>query len=273
MYQWSGGCRTPRYNLRPEEDTDMKKLLLFMAGILISTSAQASAIESCHSQIPYGPPSYSGILLCRLGYIVSYNTAHKTADWVAYHLTREEMHGNIPRTNDYRPDPDLSPSQQVQVSDYSHSDYMPGQLVPAATMRWSVRAMSESFLLSNTAPRTKGMNNGIWKALEQKVRDWVDSRGELYVVTGNIYNSSNPKTIGPDHVAVPSAFYKVIFDPIQVEAIAFIIPNRNEDPLNLPKFITSVDKVEQATGLDFLPNIDDSVESLIETQRAPFWMQ
>jgi endonuclease G, mitochondrial len=181
--------------------------------------------------------------------------------------------GTVPRSNDFRPDPDLAPDQQAQVSDYSHSGYIPGQLLPAASMRWSARAMSESFLLSNTAPRTDSMNNGIWNTLEQKVRDRVDSRGKLYVVSGNIYNSSNPKTIGPDHVAVPSAFYKVIFDPIQVDTIAFIIPNRKESPLDLPKFITSVNKVEQETGLDFLPNIDDPVESLIEARISPFWIR
>lgn len=251
----------------------MKRLLIFVAFILTATTAQASALESCQSQVLYGAPSNSGLLLCRLGYLVSYNTAHKTADWVAYHLTRKDMHGNIPRTNDLRPDPDLSSGQRAHVSDYKHSDYIPGQLAPAGSMRWSKRAMSESFLLSNTAPRKKAMNDGIWKVLEQKVRDWVDSRGELYVVTGNIYDSSHPRTIGSDEVAVPSAFYKVIFDPIHVEAIAFIIPNRKENASDLPKFITSVRKVEQETGLNFLSNLDDSVESLLETQRSPFWVQ
>jgi endonuclease G len=119
----------------------------------------------------------------------------------------------------------------------------------------------------------KGMNSGIWKFLEQKVRDWVNSRGELYIVTGCIYGTPNPKTIGPNHVAVPTAFFKVVFDPIRVDAIAFIIPNHKEDSSDLPKFITSVDKVEQETGLDFLSELDDGVESLIEARADPFWIR
>ena len=251
----------------------MKRLLIFTTLILASGAAHASALDSCQEQIKYGPPSYGGVLLCRLGYLLSYNTAHKTANWVAYHLTREKMHGNIPRTNDFRPDPDLAPDQQAEIADYRHSNYVRGQLVPAASMRWSARAMSESFLLSSTAPREPKMDNGIWKALSQKVRDWVNSRGELYVVDGNIYDTSTPKTIGPDHVAVPSAFFKVIFDPVQVDAIAFIIPNHQEKPSDLPKFIASVDKVEQETKLNFLPGLDNSVSSLIESRTDSFWLR
>lgn len=251
----------------------MKRLVLFITVLLFSASVQASPLNDCKAQIEYGAPSYGGVLLCREGYVLSYNTARKTADWVAYHLTREEMRGNIPRTNDFRPDPDLAPDQQAEVKDYSHSGYARGQLVPAASMRWNTRAMSESFLLSSVAPQAKEMSSGIWKFLEQKVRDWVNSRGELYVVTGCIYGTSNPKTIGPNHVAVPTAFYKVVFDPIRVDAIAFIIPNRKEESSDLPKFITSVSKVEQETGLDFLSELDDGVESLIEAKADPFWIR
>lgn len=251
----------------------MKRLALFAAYLLFSVAAQASPLDDCSAQIKFGPPSYGGVLLCRLGYVLSYNTVHKTADWVAYHLTREQVGGNIPRTNDFRPDPDLAPDQQAEVADYAHSGYDRGQMAPAASMRWDTRAMSESFLLTNMAPRIPAMNDGIWKFLEQKVRDWVNSRGELYVVTGAIYDTPNPKTIGPNHVGVPTAFYKVVFDPIRVDAIAFIIPNRKEEATDLPKFITSVDKVEQVAGLDFLPELDDDVESLIEAGVDPFWIR
>jgi len=249
----------------------MRKLLFLIVTLLIPTTAQATALDSCQAQIKYGAPSLSGVLLCREGYMLSYNTAHKTADWIAYHLTRKDMHGNIPRTNDFRPDPDLAADQQAQLADYDHSKYTHGQLVPAASMRWDARAMSESFLLSSTAPFSKQMYKGIWSTLEQKVRDWVNSRGELYVVTGNIYDSPEPKTIGPDYVAVPSAFFKVIFDPVRVDAIAFIIPNRKENPSDLPRFITTVDNVEKVTGLNLMSKLNDAVKLVVEARAPIFW--
>jgi len=255
------------------EEVRMKKVMIFSIMLLLPAAALASPLDDCSAQIKYGAPSYGGVLLCRKGYVLSYNTAHKTADWVAYHLTREKMHGNIPRTNDFRPDPDLASDQQAELADYSHSGYTRGQMTPATSMRWSARAMSESFLLTNVAPQKKGMNKGIWKFLEQKVRDWVNSRGELYIVTGSIYKNRHPDSIGSDHVAVPDAFYKVVFDPVRVDAIAFIIPNRKEKSSDLPRFITSVDKVEKETGFDFLSNLDDDVESLIEARVDPFWIR
>jgi endonuclease G len=125
--------------------------------------------------------------------------------------------------------------------------------------------MSESFLLSNVAPQGPRFNRGIWRVLEKKVRDWTTQRGELYVVTGPIY-VWEIETIGPDQVAVPSYFYKVIFDPVRIEAIAFILPNQKLNSDALPAFIVSVDQVEAETGLDFFPEIEDSVEDLIEAR-------
>lgn len=50
----------------------------------------------------------------------------------------------------------------------------------------------------------KGMNQGIWKDLEEKVRRWALDRGELYIYTGPIYANSAPKTIGANKIAVPT---------------------------------------------------------------------
>ncbi len=246
--------------------------LLSLLALLPPAAAQASALGDCNSQIKFGAPSNSGILLCRFAYAVSYNTAHKTPDWVAYHLTEPEIHGNVLRTRDYRTDPELGADDAAHVADFRHSGYVPGQLVPSRDMIWNARAVDESYLLSSVVPLNQGMATGIWAALQQKVRDLVQARGELYIVTGPIYDHKTPKTIGPDHVAVPDACFEVIFDPIHVDAIAFIIPNRPEPSQDLPKFITSVHAVEQRTGLDFMPKLDDPIESLVESRISPFWL-
>ena len=250
----------------------MQRLFILIAALLLSAAAQASPLDDCRDQIRYGAPGQSGILLCRQGYLLDYNAARKTPDWVGYHLTPAKVHGTARRSNDFRPDPDLPIGQRAELADYKGSGYDRGHMAPAAAMRWSAQAMSESFLLSNMAPQVgAGMNRGIWKLLEEKVRDWVDSRGELYVVTGNIYTSPNPKTIGPDRVAVPDACYKVIFDPARMDAIAFIIPNRSEKNSELPKFVTSVDEVEKATGLHFLSGLDPAVAAPIKSRIDPLW--
>jgi len=142
-------------------------------------------------------------------------------------------------------------------------------MAPAGAMKWDVQAMSESFLLSNMAPQVGvGFNRGIWKSLEERIRKWTTKRGELYIVTGPIFNG-NHKTIGDNKVAVPTHFYKVIFDPIRVEAIAFVMQNKKLRTGDLPTFITTVDEVESLTGLDFLSEIEDGVETVIEGTKQP----
>ena len=253
----------------------MKRLIyIFLTAffaLLTPAMAHASALGDCSQQIKYGAPSHDGHLLCRLAYVLSYNTAHRTPDWVAYHLTTKEIHGNFLRTKDFQPDPELSADDRAVISDYRGSGYVPGQLVPAKDMIWNARAIDESYLLSSVVPLNPGMAHGIWQTLQQKVRDWVQARGELYIVTGPIYDGS-PKTIGANHLAVPTACYEVVFDPVQVSAIAFIIPNRTENPQNLPDFITSIRTVEKRTGLDFLPLLNDGVKMLVASNPSPFWL-
>lgn len=245
---------------------------LILCTCLLPLTAYASSLGDCRNQVKYGAPSHSGQLLCRLAYAASYNVAHKTPDWVAYHLTEMEIHGNFLRTGDFRPDPEVKPSGSAHVADFRHHGVVPGQLVPSKDMVWSARAMAESYLLSSVVPMNAGMADSIWKSLQRKVREIVQTRGELYIVAGPIYDHPSPKTVGPDHVAVPDAFFEIVFDPVHVQAIAFIIPNRPEPAQNLPNFITSVQAVEKRTGMNFLSQLDDPVENLVESKASPFWL-
>ncbi len=243
-------------------------LLLFL---FIAPLATADELAGCQEHVKYGAPSRSPVLLCRLGYALSHSSQHKVPDWVAYHLIADRLtSGNVPRSDDFRPDPDLEPGARSELKDYKGSGFDRGHMAPAAVFKWSERAMSESFLLSNMAPQVGvGFNRGIWAALEEKARDWAISRGELYVVAGPIYDGANVSTIGTNKVSVPTHFYMVIFDPVRVEVIAFILPNKKNPTSALPTFITSVDAIEEKTGLDFLSEINDTVEAAIEAHVQP----
>ena len=244
-------------------------LYIFVLLIFLAPPVYGNGLEGCEEHVKYGAPSLEPVLLCRTGYALSHDVDHKVPDWVAYHLTRKKMKGTFPRSNDFRPDPDLEPGQRAELKDYKRSGYDRGHMAPAGAMRWDAKAMSQSFLLSNMAPQVgPGFNRGIWRTLEGKVRKWTRERGELYIVTGPIYVSDALKTIGANKVSVPSHFYKVIFDPVRVEAIAFVLPNKKLKSKDLPTFIVSVDQVEALTDLDFLSEIEDSIEDLIESKKS-----
>ena len=44
------------------------------------------------------------------------------------------------------------------------------RLVPAADMVFSVQTMADSFFMSNMSPQKPAFNRGIWKRLEEQVR-------------------------------------------------------------------------------------------------------
>jgi endonuclease G len=78
-------------------------------------------------------------------------------------------------------------------------------------MKWSEDVMKESFYFSNMSPQVPSFNRGVWKKLEEKVRDWAVIYDSILVVTGPIL-ASDLKKIGPNEVCVPKAYYKVIID-------------------------------------------------------------
>ena len=81
----------------------------------------------------------------------------------------------------------------------------------------------------------------------------------------------NPHSIIGNGIIVPTHFYKVIYDPISQDAIAFIVPHRKISKSDLPGFIVSVDEVERRTGLDFNSLLDDKIEDDIEDDVERMW--
>jgi len=142
-------------------------------------------------------------------------------------------------------------------------------MAASATVDSSYNAMMESFLLSNMTPQLPGLNRQGWRYLEQYIREWTNERGELYVVTGAMFLGSS--SIIGNGVHVPTHFYKIVFDSVGMNAIAFLVPHRAISKGDLPGFIVSVDEVERLTGLDFNSLLDDTVEDDIEDDVEAMW--
>ncbi len=103
-----------------------------------------------------------------------------------------------------------------------------------------------------------------------QVRNWAIEYDSLYVVTGPIFDSVMP-TIGPHRVAVPKAYYKVLLQKRNGNwvGIGFILPNSNTK-VEFKEYVTSIDKVEEITGLDFFWELEDDMEDEIEKSLGRF---
>lgn len=199
------------------------------------------------------------------GYTVSYNADYRIANWVAYELTAEEVNNKkVERSNKFVSDPDVKGATATN-EDYTRSGYDRGHLAPAADMKWSAKAMRESFYLSNICPQIPGLNRGVWNDLEGQCRMWAKDNGSLYIVTGPVI-SEDMKLLGKNRVAIPNAFYKVIVYHTgkQYKGIGFLFDNKDYNESLSKSMAVPIDRVEKVTGIDFFPAIPDEEEEAME---------
>jgi endonuclease G, mitochondrial len=234
---------------------EKKSILSFLIVILCISSA-VSAQELL-------PTATTGQIVKHTYYTLSYCEKDEQPEWVYYELTSEMLKGRQPRSDDYRPDFQIS-TISAQLEDYQGSGYDRGHLCPAGDMKLNPTSMSESFYLSNMSPQDKDFNAGIWNTLEDRVRKWALTFERIYVVTGGVLTSNKGK-IGLNGVSIPKYFYKIIYDPRGPgKMIAFLIPNENSEKA-LQNYIVTVDSLENLTGIDFFPELPDSNENHLES--------
>ncbi len=207
------------------------------------------------------------VIIPHSAYSLSYNEGHEQANWVAYELTREELADNFSRNKmRFKPDPDI-PTGSAEDDDYRNSGYDRGHLAPAGDMNFSEQALRESFYFSNISPQQKRFNSGIWKKLEDLVRDWAQTYGSVFIVTGPVLEK-NLTYIGRNRVSVPRYFYKAVLINNGKQppgAVAFVIENiSSKAPLR--NYMITIDSLESLISLDLFPKLDDSVENRIESK-------
>jgi endonuclease G len=245
---------------------DGKKVILYPDGTWKPADSEKAfkVIRIENLELPHSKSQEN--ILHHTGYTLSYNLSHKQANWVAYELTAEETKSVFARKNNFIPDP-LLKSGSASNADYQGSDYDRGHLAPAADMGYSNQTMVESFYLSNMSPQTRGFNRGIWKKLEEQVRQWAIENKAVYIVTGGVLTSGLP-TLGGNRISIPQYFYKVILDYTEpeIKGIGFIMPNK-ESKETLKDLAITIDSVEKVTGIDFFYQLPDSQENLIESKK------
>lgn len=251
----------------------MKKIYLIT--ILFSISASAFAwrnggavlrpiiINDTYEcpHLKYGTPKHSNVVLCREGYSLGYNNYLKTAEWVSYILDKE-LGNDVERKNNFRVDPDIKTEFQTTPDDYDEPVYQQGHLANSESIDQTQSANDETFYMSNMTPQLPTHNKGIWKGLENRERKWANKRGRVIVLAGPVYHA-DISYIG-DRVPVPSAYWKVIYDPVSEEAIAYLIPHKNLRTKQLDNYLVSIDHIEAMYDLDLLSLLEDQLEAEIE---------
>lgn len=232
--------------LQPIEHIIMKKSIFYVILSLISISAFSQSdlksndkrpiinndVQDSLSEYSIKPVTVANLeypltvnpeeIISHTGYSFLFSNKDKQAAWIAYQLTGEETVKLFNRSDKFTPDKSVK-TGTANDNDYKGSGYDRGHLAPAADMGWSAKVMEESFYYSNMSPQNPGFNRGIWKQLEELVRDWAVQNEEIYIVTGGVL-TDNLSSIGNNKVTVPKYFYKVILDYKEpsIKGIGFI---------------------------------------------------
>lgn len=245
----------------------MKRIfLLLLYFSIVNSLCFSQNINLEGIEIPTITEERSDRVITHKGYTVSYNYDWKIPNWVAYELTDLEVQGEVPRYDRFKPDPMVPQGATATTNDYKHSGYDRGHMAPAADMKWDEQVMKESFYLSNICPQNPNLNGGVWKDLEEQVRDLASQKGKIFVVCGPIVNDIS-NTIGENKVVVPQAFYKVLLQEEngEIHTIGFVYENvSGRKPMST--YAMTVDEVENLTNIDFFPSLPNKIENKVEAE-------
>lgn len=212
---------------------------------------------------------------------LGYDENHEQAAWVQHVVIPEVEFANVSRTNDFRPDSLVTTGSAIETDyflkkvlpdgqmEFNGFGYDRGHLAPSADFRWSQKALSESYFYSNMSPQKAEFNRERWAELESWVRTYViDFKEPVFVVTGPVLKDGLA-TIGENKVSVPAQYYKIVLDLNGPEhkAVAFLMPNEH-CAYPISGYVTSVDEVENLTGLDFFSSLDDAEEARLEAMNS-----
>ncbi len=201
-----------------------------------------------------------GILLCKTGFASFWNSRHRIADWTVERLAAGKCGGDEDRLGQFYQDKALpEKDDRVVHADYTNSGYDRGHMAAAEDQAWDETAMADSFLTTNIAPQVGvGFNQGIWKKLEERIRDWVTGREELIVFTGPIYEREKPRKMlaapgGKErqtNISIPDAYFKIVYAPRRDRVQAFYLKNVKHSGSEINDYRISIDRIEELTGYD-----------------------
>lgn len=242
----------------------MHNIYKFFTGLLLVlgfTTTQANVIDTKCPQFTYksAPVINASQYLCKTQYAIAFSYATKNAIYTTEFVTASHF-GPIPRSNNFHTDTAVPTRYRVSSADYTgtmcNGDRCDrGHLTPNLDFTACDICGDESFLMTNIVPQNYKNNQGIWKALEDKVHDYVVKGNDVFVITGPIYIGI-PSTISTKNIWVPSALFKIIVNARTGKSIAFVVENISIPVTKLSQKVVNIETIEVLTGIVFESTLD-----------------
>ncbi len=215
-------------------------------------------------------------------YATSYNSIKGHANWTSWQLDNNWL-GQTTRQDNFRSNPALPASwYRVTQNDYSGSGFDRGHICPSADRTKSVEDNSATFLMTNMMPQSPRNNQQTWASLEEYTRSLISPTFEAYIIaggygTGGTGSNGTYNSLQNGKINVPARTWKIIVliplgnnDATRVNSgtrvIAVDMPNNQSIDTDWRVYRTSVDAIENATGFDFLSNVPQNIQNIIEAK-------
>lgn len=185
----------------------------------------------------------------------------RTPLWSAEHLTAERVAESrkMKRQNAFHPEDRLPHADRAELVDYAHSGFDRGHMSPSGDMP-TANAQYESFSLANIIPQDPNNNQQLWASIEESTRNLAHDDGELYVITGPLFEGTSLQRLN-GRVLVPTHVFKAIYDPARHAAAAYLAENARGREYH----VISIAELEQKVGVRLFPHLDANIrESRME---------
>lgn len=208
---------------------------------------------------------------------MEYDKSKKHSRWIAFRFDNLTKQQNVIRSNEpFAADPSIPSQYQRSSSDFGKRfGYYRGHLCASADRLYSSEVNEQTFYYTNMSPQSWNFNSGRWLSLENQVRSWGRSctaSDTLYVVKGGTIDKEEHIRgyISNDRSKpIPKYYYMaLLFKKGETfKAIAFWMEHidNEEKSIKLSDYALSIDELEEKTGIDFFPSLNDNLENALES--------
>lgn len=188
-------------------------------------------------------------------------------------LTENNLKSNVERTStSFHTNLNMGQEFQISPKFYEASDFDKGHMAPVVNHQNSQSSLLSVFSMANVAPQLPHLNRGVWRALENKVRELVQPDTIVWVVSGPLWLADSEghtefQWLGSKkeaRVAVPTHFFKTYLKQTQGNLLscgAWVVSNTQE----VKEEVVSVDALEILTGLDLWSGIPKEQQEFLES--------
>ncbi|MGR3912018.1 MAG: DNA/RNA non-specific endonuclease [Candidatus Rhabdochlamydia sp.] len=247
----------------------IKRVICYLSLIVLSFMGGVAITFHPSFQEALLPPFFPKVsqVIYRKAYALAYDGKIKGASFV-YEELKPSSGDTAGASFRFKEDPLIPKSLRSTLLDFKGSRFDRGHLCSAASAL-TLEAKKETFYLSNISPQVPDLNRKLWLKLERYARSLIPLWDKIYVITGPLFMPQTDEkgaryiryeVIGPQDVAVPSHYFKVLYKVKDQEVFteAFMMPNhalsQSQEALDLKLYHTSLETIEKMAGITLKKN-------------------